>query len=358
MSHSFDHGGNIFAVAQRLGIAPSEITDFSASINPLGLSPQIKNAIIEALGSLIHYPDNNHCELKNALADYHHLSPTNLVIANGSTELIYQIPAMLQGRKALIISPSFSEYLRALDQHGWESHHFLLSPENNFQLDLKSLEQTLCKGYDALYLCNPANPGGTFYPLQVVEQVYNLCKATGAFLVLDEAFVDFCEDGSAKHFIVNHENCIVLRSMTKFFGIPGLRLGYSISAISLAERLDTRGVPWSVNTLAQVAGVAALNDTEHNRRTIEYIQRERFFLSEKLSEFRQFKVYPSSTNFLLIEITDKMTSSELKNRLLAYRIMIRDCSSFMGLSTYFFRIAVRTTEENKRLLAALANVVN
>ena len=358
MSHSSDHGGNIFDVARQLSVAPSEIADFSASINPLGLSPQVKSTIIDALDSLIHYPDINSSGLKQALADYHGLSSENLVIANGSTELIYQLPALLKGRSALIISPSFSEYLHALEQQQWEPDHFLLSPADNFQIDLKSLEQTLCKGYDALYLCNPANPGGTFYPLQVVEQVYNLCKATGAFLVLDEAFVDFCEDGSAKHFIVNHDNCIVLRSMTKFFGIPGLRLGYSISAISLAERLDTRGVPWSVNTLAQVAGVAALNDTEQNRRTIEYIQRERLFLSEKLSEFQQFKVYPSSTNFLLIEITDKMTSSELKNRLLAYRIMIRDCSSFMGLSTYFFRIAVRTTEENKRLLAALANVVN
>ena len=358
MSRSFDHGGNIFSVAQQCGVQPSEIADFSDSINPLGLSPRVKTAIIDALDSLIHYPDNSHCELNHALADYHGLSPANLVIANGSTELIYQIPVLLQGRKALIISPSFSEYLQALTQCGWESDHFLLSPADNFQLDLKSLEQTLCKGYDALYLCNPANPGGTLYPLQMIEQVCRLCSSSGTFLVLDEAFIDFCEDGSARHFVVNHDNCIVLRSMTKFFGIPGLRLGYSISCSSLAERLGARSVPWSVNTLAQVAGVAALNDSEHNHRTLEYIRTERLSLCEKLAEFRQFKVYPTSTNFLLIEITGTMTSSELRNRLLLHRIMIRDCSSFIGLSAHFFRIAVRTTEENTRLLAALESIFN
>jgi threonine-phosphate decarboxylase len=358
MSHSSDHGGNIFDVARQLCAAPSEIADFSASINPLGLSPQVKSTIIEALDSLIHYPDINSSGLKQALADYHDLPPENLVIANGSTELIYQLPALLQGRHALIISPSFSEYLHALKQHQWEVDHFLLSPADNFQLDFKSLEQTLYKGYDALYLCNPANPGGTLYPRQVIEQILSLCDVSGTFLVLDEAFMDFCEEASAKHFIVGQSNCIVLRSMTKFFGIPGLRLGYSISNNSLAEQLDTRCVPWSVNTLAQVAGVAALNDTEHNRRTIEYVQRERFFLSEKLSEFSQLEVYPAAANFLLIEITGKMTSSDLKNDLLKQRIMIRDCSNFKGLSRHFFRIAVRTTEENRRLLAALENIVN
>ncbi len=355
MYRNHDHGGNIFDVAQQLGLAPSEIADFSASINPLGLSPMVKKAIVSALDSLVHYPDNGHRELKQALADHHGLSPANLVIANGSTELIYNLPATLHGRRALIISPSFSEYARALARHQWEWHHFTLSPENNFLPDLKLLEQALYRGYDALYLCNPSNPGGVLYPRQTIEQIHGLCIASGTVLVLDEAFMDFCEDASAKHIIVRRDNGIVLRSMTKFFGIPGLRLGYAVSGTDLAERLNETGVPWSVNTLAQAAGVAALKDSEHNRQTISHVRRERDFLVDSLSGFSHLKVYPSHTNFLLVEITNGMTSSELKNRLLQQRIMIRDCSSFEGLSPFFFRIAIRTTEENKRLLAALKN---
>jgi threonine-phosphate decarboxylase len=357
MSHTYDHGGNIFDIARQLGIDPSEIADFSASINPLGLSLMVKKAIICALDNLVHYPDSCHRELKKSLAGYHGLSPANLVMANGSTELIYHLPAMLHGRRALIISPSFSEYVRALGQQHWEAHHFLLSPENNFLLDLNLLEQTLSKGYDALYLCNPANPGGTLYPQRIIEQVYSLCIASGTFLVLDEAFMDFCEDASAKRFVVKGDNAIVLRSMTKFFGIPGLRLGYSISSSTLAERLDSMGGPWSVNTLALAAGCAAVNDSEHNQQTLDYIQKERRSLFEQLSGFKQLKVFPSCTNFLLAEIMDGLTAHELKNRLLHQRVMIRDCSCFPGLSPHFFRVAIRTRDENNRLLAALKNVL-
>lgn len=357
MSHTYDHGGNIFDVARQLGVAPADIADFSASINPLGLSAMVKKAIICSLDSLVHYPDSSHHELKHALAAYHGVSPTHIVVANGSTELIYHLPAMLHGTRALIISPSFSEYVRALGQQHWQAEHFILKPENNFSLDLEALEHRLAEGYDALYLCNPANPGGTLYPLKVIEQVYSLCIASGTFLVLDEAFMDFCEDTSAKRFMVKGDNGIVLRSMTKFFGIPGLRLGYAIASSTLAERLDAMGGPWSVNTLALAAGVAALHDTEHNQRTLEYIRQERRNLFEKLSEFKQLKIFPSSTNYLLLQIIDGVSSLEVRDRLMHQRLLIRDCATFLGLSSCFFRIAVRTTEENERLLRGLKHIL-
>lgn len=357
MSHSYDHGGNVFDVARQLGITPADIADFSASINPLGLSAMVKKAIICSMDSLVHYPDSSHKELKQALAQHHSLSPINIVVANGSTELIYHLPLMLNGSRALIVSPSFSEYVRALGQQHWEARHFILKHENNFSLDLEALEQTLSEGYDALYLCNPANPGGTLYPLRVIEQVYRLCIASGTFLVLDEAFMDFCEESSAKHFMLNSDNGIVLRSMTKFFGIPGLRLGYAITSSTLAERLDAMGGPWSVNTLALAAGVAALHDTEHNHLTIDFIRQERRNLYQRLSEFKQLKIFPSSTNYLLLQITEGISSRELRDRLLHQRILIRDCATFMGLSPHFFRIAIRTTEENERLLKGLKSVL-
>jgi threonine-phosphate decarboxylase len=357
LSHTYDHGGNIFDIARRLGTEPAEIIDFSASINPLGLSPLVRKSIICSIDSLVHYPDNTHRDLKQALATCHGLSPENIVVANGSTEIIYHLPAMLPGTRALVISPSFNEYVRALGQQHWEVRHFTLKPESNFSIDLAALEQSLSEGYDALYLCNPGNPNGTLYTLKTIERIYSLCIASGTFLILDEAFMDFCEDSSAKHDIVKGDNGIVLRSMTKFFGIPGLRLGYALSSSTTADRLDAMGGPWSVNTLALVAGVAALKDSEHNQRTVEYIRHERRSFFERLSDLKRRKVYPSSANFLLAEITDGMSAMELRDRLMHQRLLIRDCTNFMGLSPRFFRIAVRTTEENRLLLGALSTIL-
>ena len=357
MSHSYDHGGNIFTVARTLGVAPDQMLDFSASINPLGMSSLVRKALICSLDNLIHYPDTSHKELKQALAKFHDLPPAHFTIANGSTELIYNLPAMLPGKKALIVSPSFSEYVRALNQHHWETEHFILSPENNFSIDADKLERALAGGVDLLFICNPGNPNGTLYPQRVIEKIHSLCLSAGTFMVLDEAFMDFCEEASAKRMIVDSDNAIVLRSMTKFFGIPGLRLGYAISNATIAERLDSRGGPWSVNSLALAAGAAALQDVRHNQKTLEFIHEERRTLFEGLALFPQFRLYPSNANYMLVEIKEGMTSRELRERLQPHRILIRDCASFMGLSGRFFRIAVRSSDENIRLLECLGGIL-
>jgi threonine-phosphate decarboxylase len=357
VSHSYDHGGNIFTVARALGVAPDQILDFSASINPLGMSPLVRKAMASSIDSLIHYPDTSHTGLKLALAKFHDLPPDHFTIANGSTELIYNLPAMLPGSKALIISPSFSEYVRALRQHGWETEHFILTPESGFSIDMDRLEQVLAGGVELLFICNPGNPSGTLYPPQIIEEIYSLCLSAGTFMVLDEAFMDFCEEGSAKRMIVQKNNAVVLRSMTKFCGIPGLRLGYAISNATLAGQLDSMGGPWRVNTLALAAGAAALQDVRHNQESLEFVSRERGRLFERLEKFAQLRLYSSRVNYLLVEIVEGMTSRELKERLLPYRVLIRDCASFTGLSGQFFRVAVRTADENNRLLECLGNVL-
>ncbi|HEX9079522.1 MAG TPA: threonine-phosphate decarboxylase CobD [Desulfuromonadaceae bacterium] len=357
MATTSDHGGNVFDVARELGTASSAITDFSASINPLGLSPLARQAIVAALDSLVHYPDAGHRELKQALADHHGISTASVVVANGSTELIYRIPSLLTGRRALIVAPAFSEYLHALERQGWETSHLVLSAADGFELDPVRLERALAEGYDALYLCNPGNPSGRLYPLPLVERVYHLCRASDTFLVLDEAFMDFCEEASAKRLVAAGDNAVILRSMTKFFAIPGLRLGYAIANEAFSSRLGDAGAPWSVNTLALAAGTAALRDREHCRRTIEFIREERGYLAERLSRFPMLTVYPSGANYLLVGIADGPTARELRDRLLPRRLLIRDCANFVGLTPRFFRIAVRTREENERLLAGLERLL-
>lgn len=358
MYHRYDHGGNVFDYARQLGLPVAELMDFSASINPLGLSSFARKALICSLDSLVHYPDSSHKELKHALSLHHTVPPNSIVIANGSTEIIYHLPAMLPGRKALIISPSFSEYVRALNQHHWESEHFILSPENNFAIDLTALEHKLATGIDALYLCNPGNPNGILYPLSLIEKIYSLCIAAGTFFVIDEAFMDFCEEASAKHIIVSGDNGIVIRSMTKFYAIPGLRLGYALASQNLVERLDAMGGPWSVNTLALEAATASLKDKDYQNRTLDYIRQQRRKIFEQLSQFKQLKLYPSNTNYLLVELKNQISATELKERLLNHRILIRDCSTFMGLSSKFFRIAINSEEQNKKLCDSMNRVLS
>jgi threonine-phosphate decarboxylase len=353
MSRFYDHGGTIFTVARTRGVLPEQLLDFSASINPLGMSQLVRTALINSIDMLVYYPDASHFELKRVLAEYHDLPPDNFTIANGSTELIYHLPGLIPGSKALLISPSFSEYAKALDQHQWQTEHFVLTPENNFAIDLEKLQRALVDGVDALFIGNPGNPSGTLYTQQVIEDVYALCRAAGTFLVLDEAFMDFSEEASAKQMIVQSDNALILRSMTKFFAIPGLRLGYALCNETLAERLNSMGGPWSVNTMALAAGVAALQDVQHNRESLDYINKERDVLIESLGRFPSLKLYPSSANYLLVEIVEGMTARELKDTLLLHNILIRDCASFTGLSERFFRVAVRSSEENKRLVECI-----
>ena len=356
MSRIYDHGGNIFTVARSLGVAPEQLTDFSASINPLGISPAVREAIIGSLDRLVHYPDSSHDRLKQALAAYHRLSPDNFTIGNGSTELIYHIPLLVTAGTALLISPSFSEYARSLTLHGWQTERMVLEPTQGFTIDLEALERRLSSGVELLILCNPGSPSGKLHPAEVIGRIVELGRTAGTFLLLDEAFMDFTELASAKHLLEGNDRAIILRSMTKFFGIPGLRLGYAIANAPLAERLDLPGGPWRVNTLALEAGVAALEDLQHNRQTLAFVEREREQLFSGLSRIPWLRPYPSTTNYLLVEITGGMTARQLKEQLLTQLILIRDCSNFEGLSDYFFRVAVRKNGENQRLLDCLEAV--
>ncbi len=354
MTNISDHGGTVFASARSLGIAPEELLDFSASINPLGPAPGVREAVCSSFEKVLHYPDRESFELRRTLADIHRVGIDNLVVANGSTELIYLLPRLLPGAKGLIIAPAFSEYAQALNRAGWQTGHLLLSAANGFALSLEKLAERLAEGFDLLFLCNPANPTGTLLPVTMIEAILRLCRQAGTFLVLDEAFMDFCEEASAKGLIAESGGGIVLRSMTKFYAIPGLRLGYAIGHVDVIRQCSDLLEPWSVNTPAQVAGVASLASVDYRERTLRYVSTEHEALARGLAELPGLSPFPSAANYLLVEMRNGLSAAELRSRLLEKRILIRDCANFQGLDGRFFRVAVRTTEENRRLLAALA----
>ena len=357
MSEIFDHGGGVFALARLMGVSPDDFLDFSANINPLGPPAGVQEAFNESFSRVVHYPDRDAAELRHALARFHGVAPEQLLVANGSTELIYLLPRITNGRKALIIAPAFSEYCRALRRADWEYRSFALSPGNGFSLSLDELAERLEEGFELLFLCNPANPSGTLLPLAEVEEIRSLCRRTGTFLVLDEAFMDFREEESAKALIADNGGGIVLRSMTKFYAMPGLRLGYAIGSEEIINRCAGMAEPWSVNTPAQAAGCAALVDPDYRTRTISTNAGERAHLFAGLSALPGVKPYPSAANYLLSELDNGMTATRLRDALLERRIVIRDCSNYEGLDDRFFRVAVRSREENRRLLSALGEIL-
>jgi threonine-phosphate decarboxylase len=355
MKTNFDHGGNVFAVARSMGVSPEDILDFSASINPLGPAPGVREALASAFNRLVHYPDSDCTELRDALALCHGVEPANICVANGSTQLIYLLPRLAPGKRALIIAPAFSEYARALTRDGWVVEQFILEAAEGFAIPFDRLEKGLRDVYDLLILANPGNPTGRLYPLSAVEEIDRLCRAAGCFLVLDEAFMDFCEEGSAKHYAAERDGILILRSMTKFHALPGVRLGYAIGNASIIARLAAIREPWSVNTPAQAAGLASLADARYAAATRKLVISGRAHLFAGLSAIQGLSPFPSSANYLLVEIAGGKPAGELAGQLLTKHILIRSCGNFAGLGNRFFRVAVRGRDENDRLLAALSS---
>jgi threonine-phosphate decarboxylase len=339
-----------------MGVSPEDILDFSASINPLGYAPRVKEAVFSSFDRIVHYPDSAAEDLRQELAEFHGVDAGNIIAANGSTELIYLVPRLARGASGLIIGPAFSEYENALALAGMECRYFMLNAGDGFTLSLDALGERLEQGVDILFLCNPGNPTGHLLQLSVVERILELCRSKEVFTVLDEAFMDFCEAGSAKYQVLTGNDGIVLRSMTKFFAIPGLRLGYAIASNEVIDRLTALHAPWSVNTLAQIAGIASLADSVHMQHTLDCVAAERSFLSAGLEGIAGLAPYPSAANFLLVEIKNGPSSGVLRDLLVGERILLRSCANFSGLGERFFRVAIRTREENMRLLAALRGI--
>ena len=356
MSITHEHGGNVFAVARSLGISPEGILDFSASINPLGMAPGVRGALAGCLERLLHYPDKGAAELKDCLAAYHGVSSAQFAVANGSTELIHLMPRLVGGGRALIVAPAFAEYALALEKSGWQVDYFTLKSEDGFALSLPALQEKLAQNFDMLFVCNPGNPTGVLIPKGDVAALLGICQNNDTFLVLDEAFIDFCEVDSAKDLIGGYEGAVLLRSMTKFFAIPGLRLGYAIGAPKTIDAITSLQDPWSVNTAAQVAGIASLSDAAYCEATRSYVAAERDHLAVGLASLPCQVVFPSRANYLLVQLGNGSSAAELRVRLLKKGVLIRDCSNFQGLDGSFFRVAVRLREENDRLLELLGGV--
>ncbi len=352
------HGGNIWQYPKD---RQRGLTDFSVNTNPLGLSQKIKKSIARNIDKIDYYPDPESRDLKNRLAKLHGLSGDNFMIGNGSIELIHLIPRALKAKVVLIPVPTFSEYEFSAQANNLKCLYLKSNEVNNFKIDIALLARNIRRA-DLVFLCNPNNPTGTVLERHKILSLLKECKKCNATLVIDEAFIDFVNLKDKVTMVresAKTENLLVLRSLTKIFVLPGLRIGYVSAHKKTITKLSRYSYPWNVNTLAQIITREAINDTKYIARTQSLIPRERNYLYANLNKLEGIKIYPSCANFLLCKLEGAIirNAKDLNEKLIEKGILVRNCTNFRGLNDKFFRITVKNQEANIRLISALRDIL-
>ncbi|MDX9787514.1 MAG: threonine-phosphate decarboxylase CobD [Desulfobacterales bacterium] len=346
----FEHGGHIRSLARLAGCAVEELLDFSANINPLGPPDCLQPVILRHLRGVVHYPDPACWALREAIAASFSLLPEEIVCGNGSTELLYALPRALGVSHAVIPVPAYIDYAAAASRAGLKITSIPLRAEAGFSVDWRQVEPKLT-GADMVIVGQPGNPSGAMVDPATLLAMADRHLST--FFVVDEAFADFVADYQTLA-VHGRPNIIVLRSMTKFYAIPGLRLGYALASAAMVDRILAHLPPWSVGSLVQAVGAAALCEHEYAEKTRRAVTQLRENLHCDLSHSGAFSVFPSAANYLLARVEKpSFDAVQLACKLLAHRIAIRVCDNYEGLDRRYFRVAVRTATENKQLLNAM-----
>lgn len=349
------HGGDISSVAGRYG--DGDWLDFSANINPAGPPPSVLAALRAAANDaelLVHYPSAQDRALREALSRRWGWDPAQVVIGNGAAALIEAFVRVVVPRRCLVPQPAFSEYGRALAAQGCETVALRLDPRNDFALDVDALIGTLGSAHiDACIITNPHNPSGSLTPRADVMRIVAAAREHGVALLIDEAFIDYAPHASVVRDVLSaDDDVLVLRSLTKFYAIPGLRVGYGVASARFAHAVATRVPSWPVTSLAAVAAIAAIGDEGYEHASRLQNEVARIQLAQELAAAGA-RVLPSAANFLLIETpiaSAAMTEGLAERR----RIIVRDCSTYPTLETAgFVRVAVRSDADNARLTHAL-----
>jgi threonine-phosphate decarboxylase len=348
------HGGDGERWARRAGIDAGAILDFSASINPLGPPAAARKAFRSSYSAISRYPDPYGEALKAALARAHRMDLAEVLLGNGSTQLIYLLCTALRPRHALIVSPAFSEYANALALAGAKISYFPLQADEEFSFSPERLAASWDRDCDMVFLTTPNSVTGGLVPRRAIEQVADLARTKNTLLVIDEAFIDFVEEKSVKDLVRDNPYLVVLRSLTKFYSLPGLRLGYLLGQTGRISQLAACQEPWSINAPALSVACACLNDSSFAAKTKRWLARERNFLPARLGTIEGLRVFPSDANFLLGRIENPAVGAlQFQKFLLRKQILIRACGSFVGLDDRYFRVAVRRRQDNLRLIAAI-----
>ncbi len=356
-----DHGGNIYEKCRENGFAPDRVIDFSASINPKGMSRAAAAAIKEHIALVPHYPEPYSESLVSVIAGHYRISPGSVICGNGSTELIYLLPRVLKPKRVLVTAPAFSEYEKASSMNSEASVvRYVLRRKDSFTVDPHAFIDAMAGRHsekkgpkcDVVFLCNPHNPTGRLVKKHDILKIAEAARKLRSYFVVDEAFIDFCPGESVIRSVAKNPYLIVLRSMTKFYALAGLRLGFGVFPEKLAEQLRQYKEPWSVNNLVLAAGKVLLSDVAYRDASLALIEGEKRFL-EKCLKALGISYWPSDANYYLLHFRNAgAIAGELEKK----GILVRDCSNFKGLGKGYVRIAVRSRRENERLMKELAEL--
>lgn len=353
------HGGNIYKLALRLGCTPFEILDMSSNVNPLGPPPGLINLLEKSLNGITALPEADAGRIVEAFARRYDINPDRVLAGNGSTQFIYTLPQALAIRRALILGPTYADYADACLMHDVDHTYAMAQEPRLFQPDMNAMEREI-EDCDAVFVCNPNNPTGALIP---ADELKNICRSyPRTTFIVDESYLPFVTHGDQESMIGSDlSNLIVLNSMSKIFRIPGLRIGFLVGSERLINRLMRYVLPWSVNSLAQVAvlylmaqatAVAAFIES-----TQEFLEAERKWFTQHLEEASALQLFPSCTSFLLARLPENHRAADICSRLSQERILIRDCSNFKGLSERFIRISLRTHDSNQLLAERLLSLL-
>ena len=343
MMGRFEHGGDTYGLG--------DVLDFSASLNPLGTPVQIVRAMKVAAASFSAYPDPQCRDLLAGLSKLEGVPADDIVVTAGATDAFSRIVAAMRPQSALLCSPCYSGYEQALRQQQVRIVHHSLVAREDFDLTGRVVDY-MQSDVDMAFLCSPNNPTGRVIPRDLLCKVLDAASQRGTWVVLDESFLDFTHEPTATGLLSRYPQLILVKTFTKSYAVAGLRVGWCVCGLpDVAARLRDAGMPWIVSTPAQVAAMAALDVPDYMEQTREYVDAQREFLEGGLRQLGM-AVIPSHANYILFQ-----SPRQLLQPLRQQGILIRSCENFRGLDGSWFRIAVRSEEENKRLLAVLGQVM-
>lgn len=357
------HGSDLEVIEQIYQIPKNQITNFSGNVNPLGISPKLRDELRDNIDLIASYPDRQYTSLRRVIGEYTDSAFENILVGNGTTELISLSIQAIHPKKVLIIGPTYSEYEKEVDLGGGTSFYYPLKENQNFEVDIDDLKGQLTTDMDLLILCNPNNPTSSVIKQNKLRQILDHCKKQGIYVLIDETYVEFVphiNEVTAIPYAEYYSNLLILRGVSKFFSAPGLRLGYCICGNeNIKRKMNEKKNPWTINALASLAGEIMLQDKSYIKETRQLINEQREHIYKTCSSWEGIKVYKPYANFILLRLKHGgLDSTEVFEALIRKGLMIRDASSFPFLDKGFIRFCFLGPEDNTRLLGELDTILN
>ena len=349
------HGADINSAAELYGLEADKIIDFSSNINPF-IVDSMDKIVAAGVGSLQKYPDIKYRRLRKNISDYLGVDDSQVIPGNGATEIIYLLMRNLSGRLA-IINPTFSEYRKGAEIAGLSVVDFVMDWKKDFKLDLDEIYRRKDE-FDSIFICNPNNPDGS---VREIKKLLEFAEKEGKLLIVDETFIEFADSEKGRslvNMVEKSKNLFIIRAVTKFFGIPGIRLGYGISSNrELLQKMYDEKEPWTINSFADSASDFIFKEEEYIRKSKEYFSKERVCMINEINKIDGIKAFNSDANFILVRFENRNVLDVKENLLKRAGLLIRDASNFIGLDSSFARVAIKNHEQNIVLVDAIRSVL-